>query len=359
MRRYADLAEISLASIPDIRVQRINLAPSIPARYRQLPAAIKTLWHHAMVAQNARRVSRRRDVDLFHVIDGSHGYIASYLPPGRTVATVHDVIPWLQCKGRFPVTPPSRAARWVIDHAIHGLTAASVLVCDSLATETDLHTANPDVRGRTRIVYPPLEPAFHKGSDDVATASSSEPFVFHIGNNAFYKNRQGVLEIFSRIASSIPHRLIMAGAMPTESMMSFARSQGIEKRVDFVVNPNDSQVRFYYQNAKLFLFPSRYEGFGWPPLEAMASGCPVVCSTAGSLGEVVGSAALTASPDNVDEMARYSIQMLRDLSVAETYRSRGIIRAADFTTDLFGQSLSAIYRQVCGAACTHRESGIC
>lgn len=343
MRRYADLAELALASIPDIQVQRIGLAPAkIP---RRVPSVLRTLWHHTTVAHNARRLSKRRDIDLFHVIDGSHGYVASCLPPGRTIVTVHDLIPHLQSENFFPVAPPSRAARWIIRRALLGLGSAIHLVCDSSATQADLVRALDTVVDRTSVIFPPLEPSFFDPVAVPENVAPAIPFIFHLGNNAFYKNRRGVLEIFSRIASSVPHRLVMAGPPPTGEMYAFGHAKGLHERISFIENPSDDRVRALYREASLFLFPSRYEGFGWPPLEAMASGCPVVCSDAGSLAEVVDDAALKAAPDDIETFSSHCIDILGNPAMARSIRDRGFARADQFRLETFGARLAAVYRE--------------
>jgi glycosyltransferase involved in cell wall biosynthesis len=96
----------------------------------------------------------------------------------------------------------------------------------------------------------------------------------------------------------------------------------------------------------VFLFPSIYEGFGWPPLEAMACGCPVVCSSSASLPEVVGDAALTAAVDDEAGLARLCGMVLSDRVLAESLIARGKQRASEFTLERMGKQLVDVYRRV-------------
>ena len=109
-----------------------------------------------------------------------------------------------------------------------------------------------------------------------------QPAVFHVGHNGHYKNRAGVIRVFARIRAQTPARLVMAGPPPTAALRDLVKALHVEGDVEFVENPDDAQLFRIYRDAAVFLFPSIYEGFGWPPLEAMALGCPVVCSTAAS-----------------------------------------------------------------------------
>src|SRR6185437_87804 len=95
----------------------------------------------------------------------------------------------------------------------------------------------------------------------------------------------------------------------------------------------DSELPALYNAVDLLLFPSLYEGFGWPPLEAMASGTPVVCSRAGSLDEVVGDAALTADPEDVEALAWHVAAALTDRGLRGALIERGLAHAARFNWD--------------------------
>jgi glycosyltransferase involved in cell wall biosynthesis len=94
------------------------------------------------------------------------------------------------------------------------------------------------------------------------------------------------------------------------------------------------------------LFPSSYEGFGWPPLEAMASGTPVVCSRAGSLSEVAAPAALTADPEDVDHLAHHVASVLADAPLAEALRQRGLAYAQNFTWEKTAEQMMGVYKRV-------------
>jgi glycosyltransferase involved in cell wall biosynthesis len=344
MRRYADLVEHAIGRQEGFRTERISLTESCSSRSK-LPQSVRTLAHHVRVARNARRLRSRSDIDLFHVMDGSHGYIASNLPRGRAVVTVHDVIPWLQSQRRFAVAPPSRPARWIIDRAIHGLGNANRLFCDSTATQSDLQRANRSAAMRSSVIFPPLEPTFFQETTTGTRPNDCDAFILHLGNNAFYKNRRGALEVFRRIAATVPHHLLMAGPPPIQELKDLVVEYGIQNRVRFIENPSDAEVMAFYRAASLFLFPSQYEGFGWPPLEAMACGCPVVCSDAGSLDEVVGNAALKADPNDLESLAQHCLSVLGDASVAKSLRNRGIAHAAQFSVNAFGEQLIREYRR--------------
>src|SRR6185503_19215027 len=105
-----------------------------------------------------------------------------------------------------------------------------------------------------------------------------------------------------------------------------------------------------YNAVDLLLFPSLYEGFGWPPLEAMASGTPVVCSRAGSLDEIVGEAALTADPEDVEALAWHAGTILTDAKLRGTLFERGLTNAARFSWDRAALQMMSLYHDLMAKA---------
>ena len=339
MRRYADLIDQAFQGSAEFRISRHALAKR-PQVKRWLPSRFGTLEHHACVYSRARKLGRSPSADLFHVVDGSHGYVVPLLQSRPTVVTVHDVIPALQVQGRFATTRPNSLAKVIIDRALRGVMKADAIVCVSESTRNDLQ-AIAGLGRNVSTLYSPLESLFalHNGQ----TNETDDKFILHLGNNAFYKNRIGVIRTYIAIADKIPHRLIMAGPAPQDEHRALVAQAGLEERVEFMIHPSDDDVRRLYRQAALLLFPSVYEGFGWPPLEAMASGCAVVCSDSGSLPEIVGDAALMAPHNDVQALASQCLQVLKSESVAKDLVQRGLKQAGLFTIERFRDELAAVY----------------
>ena len=114
-------------------------------------------------------------------------------------------------------------------------------------------------------------------------------FVLNVGSSLSRKNRDGAVRIFARVKDEWPEgKLVFAGEALTPEVRELARELGVAERVVEVVKPTDAELEALYNRATCLLFPSKFEGFGWPAVEAQACGCPVLCSDAGSLGEVGG-----------------------------------------------------------------------
>jgi glycosyltransferase involved in cell wall biosynthesis len=164
-----------------------------------------------------------------------------------------------------------------------------------------------------------------------------------VGNNGFYKNRVGVLRVFARVAERSEARMVMAGAEPTPQLRELVEALGLHGRVSFVVEPTNEAIASLYRGACVLLFPSLYEGFGLPILEAMAAGCPVVCSRTGSLPEVAGDAALTASPHNEDDLAGAVLRVLATPDLAAILIETGRARAATYTLPAMAAGILEVY----------------
>src|SRR5262249_39691797 len=124
----------------------------------------------------------------------------------------------------------------------------------------------------------------------IRSFNSNRPFVLHVGSNLRRKNRDGVLRIFARIHNDWDGQLVFAGEPLDTSLRRMAVDLGIVDRVIEVPNPPDELLEVLYNCAVALLYPSRFEGFGWPVIEAQACGCPVVCSNSGPIPEAAGNA---------------------------------------------------------------------
>ena len=122
--------------------------------------------------------------------------------------------------------------------------------------------------------------------------------------------------------------------------------RGIVAQTKFVYVVDDIELVSLYQHARAFVFPSRYEGFGFPVLEAMACGCPVVTSNVSSLPEVVGDAALLADPSDSGGFARHLEQVLVDEELRRKLREKGLVRAAQFSWERTARETLRVYERL-------------
>lgn len=362
MRAYADLVEEALtsSSLPrPVRVVRVDLA--LPARLlARVPAQLGP-WANIVHASWAARRLRSVHADVFHVLDGSSAHVVRACGGRPTVVTVHDVIPHLRLAGWFGGRRGSLPGRALLRRITDGLRAADRLVAVSACTARDLARAVSVPASRIDVVPVALLPKARRLLCRPPIAwpvrRREGPYVLHVGHNGFYKNRSGVVRVFARVAERADVHLVLAGPRPTRALRALVEALDVPERVTFVEEPSDEALETLYWGASLLLFPSLYEGFGLPVLEAMAAGCPVVCSTGGALPEVAGEAALMAPPDDAAALAAAALRVLDTPREADRLIALGRERAATYTLDAMAAGLLSAYeRAIAEAQCRARAS---
>jgi glycosyltransferase involved in cell wall biosynthesis len=173
----------------------------------------------------------------------------------------------------------------------------------------------------------------------------SRPFALHVGSNLRRKNRDGVLRIISRVKDTWNGRIVFAGEPLSRELRRLANELEIVDRVVEVPGPDDETLEALYNTALALLYPSRFEGFGWPIIEAQACGCPVICSNSGPLPEVAGEAGLLHP--TADE-AGFANDLLRlsDAAERQKWSEKSVANAARFSTPEMIKQYLAIYRRL-------------
>jgi glycosyltransferase involved in cell wall biosynthesis len=342
MRRYGDMvmAALRAAGCAEWDLRRLELGPP-PRVSSAIPARLEPWARRVWGRLGAMAVGRAR-ADVVHVLDASSGLSFGLRLGVPVVATIHDLIPLLQLRGRLDGGPrPSLAARRVIRRTALDLVRARRLVADSRRTAEDaIELAQVEA---SRVVTLPLAvpPAFDDGTCD--RPASEGRFILHVGNGGFYKNGPGTLRIFGQVRRQTPVRLVVVGSCLGSGLDRLAARLGCQGDIEMRPRVTDAELAALYRRASLLLMPSLYEGFGWPALEAMASGCPVVCSTAGSLPEVVGEVALTAPAADERRLAEHVLAILGDGDLARRLGARGRERAKGFRLEDMGRRLADVY----------------
>lgn len=176
----------------------------------------------------------------------------------------------------------------------------------------------------------------------------NEPYILFVGTIEPRKNLVTLLRAFSKIQRNFPHRLLLSGARGWYSEPVFAEIEklGLQGRVVHTEYVPAEDLPPLMSGAEVFVYPSLAEGFGLPPLEAMACGTPVICSNAPALPEVVGEAAITVPPTDVDAWASAMALMLRNPDLRENLRQKGLIRAKQFSWKRTAQLTLSAFEQV-------------
>ena len=316
-------------------------------------------WDHAAFPLFVRRFSP----DLIHIPLNR----IPMLLPKPYVVTIHDMASLL-----FEERTGFRASLHRFRFR-RGLVRADRVIAVSEATSRDVQNVLGVPPERIRVVYNAPDPDFlaHRPVADARLAGAelhegerqrileryqvNYPFILYAGNIRPQKNIPRLVEAFAVLRSNLAQhpryadlRLIIIGDEITRhpALRRAVIQSRVEQAVRFLGFVPFDTLRCFYEAAAVFAFPSLYEGFGLPPLEAMASGTPVVTSSVSSLPEVVDDAAVLVNPDIVFDIARGLKEALLDERLRETLICRGKQRAASFSWERAAREVLEIYREV-------------
>lgn len=247
---------------------------------------------------------------------------------GKLVVTLHDAL-HLAMPQFIGAGPHKRAYARIMFTALRR--KASTIMCDSRFTAAELARCIPGPEAQLRVIYLGVsESWFHveKGAQP-----HERPYLLYVGNVKPHKNLRRLLNAFELVRDRIPHDLLIVGQRegfitPDEAVGAKALELG--NRVHFTGHVDNATLQQCYAHADALVFPSLYEGFGLPPLEAMACGCPVATSRAASLPEVCGDAALYFDPHSETDIAEKIEQIASDRELRAGLVAKGIERAQGF-----------------------------
>jgi glycosyltransferase involved in cell wall biosynthesis len=292
------------------------------------------------------RILSRRKVDLLH----SPHFLLPLVRPCPAVATIHDVI-YMAC----PQDLPSRAGRLYYRIMMNACSRmATRIITDSEHSRNEivryLH-ADPE---KIEVIYPAVDPGFNSPTSTAQIAAVRSRFgidreyVLCVGIYKPRKNHAGLLRAFKTLLESGGRvQLVIVGPLGKGEpvLRRVAAELGVAEHVIFTGFINDADLRALYSGARVYACPSLYEGFGFTVLEAMACGTPVVCSSATSLPEVGGNAALYFDPCNPEEMAHQLLLAFTDDAVRTALIAEGRRNLLRFNWEEIARRTLAVYHQ--------------
>lgn len=227
---------------------------------------------------------------------------------------------------------------------------ADHLICISENTKNDLLALFDVDPSRVSVVYEGIGLVDSLKSSSLTEPKPSKielqtPYILFVGNRSGYKNFQRLLQAFASSKSLVKDfKIICFGSAPLQKQdFEFAKSLGIPEESLLWFSGDDALLADFYRGAAALVFPSLYEGFGNPPLEAMAAGCPVICSNTSSMPEVSGDAAEYFNPYEIESMATAMETVLYSKEKSEEMISRGQERAKLFSLDKCAEQVRDVY----------------
>jgi glycosyltransferase involved in cell wall biosynthesis len=348
----------ALAKRPEAHTYRLFAAGAQPASLPTLPTSrftwsstrlspknLARIWHRARLPLPIEAFTGR--LDLFHATDFT---LPPTLPGTRTLLTVHDL-----SFVRVPETAsPSLKAYLdvVVPRSVH---RADHIIADSQATKDDiiaLYAAPPE---KITVLLSGVDPRFQPVTDAnrltavrAKYALGDRQYIFSIGTVQPRKNYERIIQALARLRERHDVTLVIAGGKGWLEGPIYATLDALNMRehVGFIGFADDADLPALYSAARCVAFPSLYEGFGFPILEAMACGTPVVTSNVSSMPEAAGDAALLVDPYNTDAITDALSQLLANEALHNTLRLRGFAQKARFTWEDAAAKLINLYESL-------------
>lgn len=358
MRRYAAELTSALDQLEAVSARRALVpdedarpAPTLTSRDRPFLTRGVSRFRDVLQHRRSTSTARRLRGDVFHVVDQRDAGLLDALPAGRTVQTVHDLL----AVTADPDAPRAERIREQLGHA-----GRLVAISESTRAEILEHTEVP-VERVTVIPnglgehFRPIPPARLGVVYDALPHSQYR--VLHVASNAQpRKNLAGTIRVLHALRQQgLDAILVRVGVPLPEAEQLLADDLGVTLQIADCGYVNDDRLVELYNASDVLLFPSSYEGFGWPPLEAMACGLPVVASNAPALPETLGApansdgdhgAALMAPADDIEALTSHVAAVLTNRDLTARLRAAGHARAAEFSWERTARAYLDVYRDL-------------
>lgn len=256
-------------------------------------------------------------------------YNIPFFYPGKLIVTVHDVahlvLPEYRrnfLKRNYSNIMFKKVAK-----------KANAIICISKFTASELKKyVDPRLDRKINVIHNGIDNSwFHIKK---LNNPFKEPYLLYVGNVKPHKNLSRLVKAFAMLINRIHHNLVIVGKREgfiTGDEKVHYMSKNLKDRIKFTGRVTDEELKQYYIHADALIFPSTYEGFGFPPLEAMACGCPTLVSNVASIPEICGDASLYFKPTDVNNVSDRILQFIRNKSQMEMIIKRGIKQARKFS----------------------------
>jgi glycosyltransferase involved in cell wall biosynthesis len=335
---------------PPVKVEEIGV---LPPNFRAIPLVAPE--RSVQGYREFRAALQHLQCDLVHI---PNLFSIPRALPCRYVMTVHDMLDHM-ARAR------EQSGFWRSLHfqlTKRVLAGASRIFAVSNFTRNEIEKLFEIPPERVEVVYNAIDERFLRGHASAADRDLiarryqvTYPFLLYAGRISPHKNVVRMIEAFSALKTELERdgaypdlKLIIIGddlSGNPDLRRTVVRS-GVHNDVRFLGFVPIEVLRIFYDEAKIFVFPSLYEGFGLPPLEAMVHGTPVVTSNVSSLPEVVGNAAVLVNPENVFEIMRALHRVLMDQALRDRMKERGYKQATRFSWELSVRRILDVYRQI-------------
>lgn len=335
---------VSFVGIADRPIPPGRVAPSIPV-WTAAGTGGRIRWESLALPGVLRGLDPLPD--LFHAT-WNHGVPRGL--PFPSLLSLHDLIPW-RAPRYVPWPRPAWLHRALYRRAVRAsVRAAARIVTLSEASRSEIESALPEARGRIDVVPCALPRWFVTPPPEAVAALHARfggPYWLYLGGFDPRKGVDTLLDALIALAAegaALPP-VVLAGSLRGEARALRGRAEPLGHRVHFPGFVPDADLPALFAGAALFVYPSRAEGFGIPPLLAMASGVPVVAADTGAVAETLGGAGVVVPPGDPAALAHALRALLRDPAPLSDLRARGRVRAGAFSVDALASRMRAAYER--------------
>lgn len=292
------------------------------------------------------KVAKKADVDILH----QPCFSAPVFYRGKKIVTVHDIIP-LKFPGNLPLASRLFYSRWMT----YTYNYADYIIADSECTKKDIIKHLKIPAEKIRVIHLAVSNAFRPTSSRVELEKvkqkyrTGDKYFIHTGTIEPRKNLPFLVKAyFLAVKAGIEENLVIVGKRGWyyEDLFKLVKETHLDDRVIFTGYAADSEIPQLYSGATALVFPSLYEGFGFPPLEAASCGTPVISSNTSSLPEVLDKAGILLAPQDEKRWAKAMLNVATDRKLAESLRIAGLAQAKKFSWEATAKKTIEVYEEV-------------
>jgi len=288
---------------------------------------------------------RKNNFDLNIIHSPENASLFVKLQNQKKVVTVHDIIAYLYAD--FGIT--SIRYKFFLKKTLR---TADKIITDSVSTKKDLIKYFNVPEQKIKVIYLAASEEFKLLDPQTVNPILNKhgilfPYILYVGGFMMHKNVPVLFKAFYKLKKEgIPHKLVCTGKVSNKSVYDIVQKLNLQNDVIFLGYVESDDLPALYNGADLFVYPSIYEGFGLPPLEAMACGCPIITSNTSSLPEVVGNAGIMFDPYDIDELANVMCEVLTNYELKKDLIKKGLIRAKMFSWEICAKETMDVYREM-------------
>jgi len=302
---------------------------------------LKLNWLYYMVRLRTLAKKVENHALLTHVANA--GYLATVIDEikGHRVITVHDLVPFVA---------PRSIEDYVVRKAIGKVVYADFIICPSQNTKRDLTRLIDVDPKKVRVINYGVDHELFRPREKLEARRElglplDRPIILNVGSEEPRKNILTLLKSFKRLLTTVPNALLLRVGERTTRVGKLIRTLGLSGKVLYR-RASESEIAYYYNAADLLVHPAYYEGFGNPPLEAMASGLPVIAGNKSSIPEIVGDAGVLLDPFDVDGFAYWMREALINEDLKARLSEKGYERSLNFSWEKCAKETLEVYREV-------------